>query len=211
MEGWVNVDIHTHAGVDIVWNVERPWPFPDHSVTCIYASHLLEHLVDFWTFFREAWRVLTPGGELGLRVPHGGSSGAWVDVTHVRAWYPGSFCFLQPGNATETRSLQHAAWDAPFLVQSVQVLLMPWIVKKLRRPWWRWALGAFVSHMHDVAGEMWVRLTPLSLAYAAQLTADSAWRGNRIFVEYGCWEHEWSAKASHLPHFVFHPIPGVLA
>ena len=43
--GWVGMDMRPLDGVDIVWDVRRmPWPLPDGSVLCAFASHLVEHI-----------------------------------------------------------------------------------------------------------------------------------------------------------------------
>jgi SAM-dependent methyltransferase len=44
-------------------------PFANQSVGTVHASHLLEHIADYGQFFREAMRVLAPGGTLILMLP----------------------------------------------------------------------------------------------------------------------------------------------
>src|SRR5216117_2060518 len=95
--GYVNCDLHQTGATDRVFDCTGPWPFPDNSASTIYCSHTLEHLADFKGFFKEAYRVLQPDGNLQLRVPYGGHRAAWWDVTHLRPWFAESFCFLQPG------------------------------------------------------------------------------------------------------------------
>jgi len=68
---WVTVDIVKRAGIDIAADWTEGLPFPDRSVSILYASHVLEHI--WWhktqDALAEAWRVLRVGGALELHVP----------------------------------------------------------------------------------------------------------------------------------------------
>lgn len=69
-DGWTNIDNQQLEGVDLVATVP-PIPYADGSVDEIAAIHFLEHL-DHPTgaeFLRECFRVLRPGGRLGVVVP----------------------------------------------------------------------------------------------------------------------------------------------
>lgn len=69
-DGWTNVDQAPFDGVDLVATVP-PIPYADGSVDEIAAIHFLEHL-DHPTgaeFLKECFRVLRPGGRLGVVVP----------------------------------------------------------------------------------------------------------------------------------------------
>jgi len=85
--GWVGMDIRDISGVDIVQDVEVfPWPLPDECVKLAMASHLVEHInphkFGFINFMDEVWRVLQPGGEFAMVLPHGSSQGYLQDPTH---------------------------------------------------------------------------------------------------------------------------------
>jgi ubiquinone/menaquinone biosynthesis C-methylase UbiE len=43
-------------------DVSEPWPIPDHSADLVLDSLVLEHVADLPLVFREAHRVLKPGG-----------------------------------------------------------------------------------------------------------------------------------------------------
>lgn len=76
--GWVNIDLY--GDPDLRVDLERDrLPYPDGSVDEILASHVLEHLQDWWSLFLECARVLRPGGKLVVRVP---------DHTNTRALTP---------------------------------------------------------------------------------------------------------------------------
>jgi len=154
-EGWLNCDYIDTEFAECVFNVEqKPWPFPDNSVHEIYASHMLEHLHDFQTFFDEAWRVLHPNASLMLRLPHGHHRAAWWDVEHIRPWFPESFAYLQPGYAETIRNPQHAERTVLFGIETVDQR-----VDGKFAPILRWRLGRkwllpWINHLNDALNEL---------------------------------------------------------
>lgn len=71
MAGWVNVDLLPSLAPDVVCHLDRfPYPFADGAFERIFASHVLEHLNDPLGAMRELHRLLRPGGELVVKVPH---------------------------------------------------------------------------------------------------------------------------------------------
>lgn len=89
----VNVDRETIFNPDVLCDLElRSWPFADNSAETVTMHHVLEHLGQAPTVFcdimREIYRVLAPGGELSLRVPHHRSDTYFGDPTHVRPITP---------------------------------------------------------------------------------------------------------------------------
>ena len=69
-EGWFNIDIDPNAPAQYHGAIP-PLPLGDESVDEIYAGHFLEHLDydDGTAFLRECFRVLRPGGKVGIVVP----------------------------------------------------------------------------------------------------------------------------------------------
>ena len=80
----IATDIRESAAVDCVLDAEAEWPFVDDSADGVIAHHVLEHLERPEAAFREAARVLQPGGWLEVRVPVGANVSS--DPTHTRAW-----------------------------------------------------------------------------------------------------------------------------
>jgi len=71
-EGWTNVDLTAHAGIDCVYDLRRGLPFADESTDLIFCEHLLEHLdyvEEVPRFLDACWRALKPGGVLRIVVP----------------------------------------------------------------------------------------------------------------------------------------------
>lgn len=71
-EGWIIVNVEDREGVDVQSSVTDLSMFPDGSAVEIYASHVYEHLGyqdELHSAFREARRVLMPGGRLRISVP----------------------------------------------------------------------------------------------------------------------------------------------
>ena len=71
LSGFINIDIQSNPGVDIVSSVSDLSNFSDEEVDLIYASHVLEHVPRFKTFdtLLEWNRVLKPGGKVRIGVP----------------------------------------------------------------------------------------------------------------------------------------------
>lgn len=108
--GFVGMDIQDLPGVDIRhdWNV-HPWPLPDACAIRAVASHVIEHVpkvvIDqgrtrfpLIEFMNETWRVLKPGGEFALALPHGRSDGYMQDPTHASAINEAMFAYFDPGH-----------------------------------------------------------------------------------------------------------------
>jgi len=77
MEGYINVDFDPSVKPDLVidlipfrpFNHTRPrWPWDDSSIEEIQLYHVLESVDDVLYLFREAYRVLVPGGRIVITV-----------------------------------------------------------------------------------------------------------------------------------------------
>lgn len=69
--GWLSLD--RDFGSDIYWDLSKPLPFPDGSISMIYSSHVLEHFVyrDLLRLLHDCHRVLKKDGIFSVCVPNG--------------------------------------------------------------------------------------------------------------------------------------------
>lgn len=76
-----DLDHIDYPGVDI--GVDR-WPVDDESVRFVRAHHVLEHVPpeQIGHVWRELDRILVPGGEAVIDLPHAGTWSAATDMTH---------------------------------------------------------------------------------------------------------------------------------
>jgi hypothetical protein len=88
-EGFHGVDQYEMEGVDTVLKIGKDkWPWEDDSVEEAHSSHFIEHLtaVERVHFYNELYRVLKPGAQATVIVPHWNSNRAYGDPTHQ--WPP---------------------------------------------------------------------------------------------------------------------------
>jgi len=82
-EGCLNVDRATRVEPDLLWDLDQfPYPLPDSHFSRIYASDVVEHLIDVPEFMREAHRLLVPRGVLEITTPHFSCANSYTDPTH---------------------------------------------------------------------------------------------------------------------------------
>lgn len=98
---FIGVDAIAFPGVDIVLDLTekessvqnkdfsvthkyKKWIWEDNSVDEIHCSHFLEHLnmEERCHFMNETYRILKPGAQCRIIVPHWASARAYGDVTH---------------------------------------------------------------------------------------------------------------------------------
>lgn len=70
--GFVNLDYRWRPGVDVVWDILRPLPFPSDRFAGVFTEHCLEHfdLKQLAGVLKEVRRILRPGGTLRIVVPN---------------------------------------------------------------------------------------------------------------------------------------------
>ena len=91
---WVNLDIAALPGVDVVHNIENlPLPFTDNQFGEILCQDILEH-VDYIPVLKDLLRILKPGGQVRIRVPHFTSKHNFIDPTHRRMFSVETFGFF---------------------------------------------------------------------------------------------------------------------
>jgi SAM-dependent methyltransferase len=87
IENTVGVDFAEDLPEDVqlVDLFSTPWPWADDSVSFVFASHFIEHIPNWDTFFAELYRVMKPGGRCAFLTPHESSTRAWQDPDHKQA------------------------------------------------------------------------------------------------------------------------------
>ncbi len=124
-EGFVNVDWAATPGVDVVHDLTRlPLPFEDGCAELIELDHVLEHLSDVFGTMRELHRVLRPGGEVVIRVPH--FSRGFSHPEHQRGFDATFPYYFRPdfaggytGVEFETSSVRMTWFAQPYLKRTV--------------------------------------------------------------------------------------------
>jgi hypothetical protein len=103
---WFNVDIEPRWKPDMVFDLNKPFPFDEKIKTWrfgdinitkghfehILSEHVFEHVQNLVQAMTTCLDLLCEGGVLEVEVPYDLSHGAWQDPTHVRAlnensWY----------------------------------------------------------------------------------------------------------------------------
>lgn len=121
VRGWTNVDLFG-SRADLYWDLRRPLPFPDESVSAVFHEHVLEHfdLPGAIALLAECRRVLRPGGVLRVGVP---DFGRYAE-SYVRC--DGWLEELRPGRPARVLALAEVAhgdghrtlWDEDLLLRA---------------------------------------------------------------------------------------------
>jgi SAM-dependent methyltransferase len=75
LEGWINVDANIVTAKCDVWaDLRNPLPFHDGTVAAMYSHHVVEHLPNIVTHFKDAFRCLKSGGVYRVGGPNGDSA-----------------------------------------------------------------------------------------------------------------------------------------
>ena len=101
LRGWLNSDILNLNDGMIFLDVRERYPFEDRSFHLVYSEHLVEHLAykDSVHYFKEAFRVLKPGGTCRTFTPDLGFliNLMQEDSEENRAYTEWAFCTYWPG------------------------------------------------------------------------------------------------------------------
>ena len=90
-EGFVGVDTYPWPEVDVIADLNEPFPFPDNSVDEVRAHDVIEHLQDRIHTMNEIWRICKDNAIVDIRVPSTDGRGAFQDPTHISFWNINSF------------------------------------------------------------------------------------------------------------------------
>ncbi len=138
-EGFYAVDQLELEGVDVLADLNEPLDLlEDNSVERIYSRHTLEHVDKFLPLMRELYRVVKPGGEIEIIVPHFSNVFGYSDPTHVRFFglYT-MYYFVAPENQPgKERRVPAFYTDTRFKVKSVKIEFYryTWLEKLIGSP-----------------------------------------------------------------------------
>ncbi|MEP6679426.1 MAG: class I SAM-dependent methyltransferase [Betaproteobacteria bacterium] len=93
--GAIGIDLRDLPGVDLVGDVfDALAAFAPASVDAVASHHFFEHVDDLPRLMRDVARVVRPGGELVVAVPHFSNPWYYSDPTHRRHFGLYTFCYL---------------------------------------------------------------------------------------------------------------------
>jgi len=190
----VQADLYPGPHVDLVFDLQcAPWPIADNTVIEFCASHVLEHLDDPFTFFKELHRVCAPNCAILIRVPHGGHRAAWFDLTHKRPWFAESFAFLQPGYAESIGNPQHDQWTHYFGIGRADQRISAKFGPYLRYKWQRKLFCFWLENIAEAIEEIWVWLYPIKTPdQLEEFLKDRP--GNYVPARYVIYQHALEGK-----------------
>lgn len=129
-EGWVNLDQHPYPGVQVVHNLDEiPWPFEDGVFDAVQGIQVFEHVANPVGFMCESFRVLKPGGQLYVTVPHWKSENSFTDPTHVRHCTERTWDYWIAGRALHSQfnpaygGVTFSVGDVQHIGEDIRVLL----------------------------------------------------------------------------------------
>jgi SAM-dependent methyltransferase len=83
-EGSIGFDKDKNSKADVFGDVTEGLPFKDNSMDLVFASHILEHILDLPLVVQDVWRVLKPNGQFVIRVPHYSGRVNTASIQHIR-------------------------------------------------------------------------------------------------------------------------------
>ncbi|TXH76306.1 methyltransferase domain-containing protein [Thiobacillus sp.] len=90
----IGIDAINYEGVDIVGDIfEVLGKFPEESVDSVHSFHFFEHIVNFQELLSNIARVMRPGGDLEVVVPHFSNPYFYSDPTHRTFFGLYTFCY----------------------------------------------------------------------------------------------------------------------
>ncbi len=189
MHGYINADSTALPGyTDVVFDAQQPWPFPGDTFQEVHASHMFEHLPNYRGFLDAAWDAVGEGGCITLRMPHGSNACAWMDITHVRPWYPLSFVCFQPGYHETSRNGQYREAQRCFEITQCLVVVNEKLVKLrrfARHAWWRTLFMKAIDYFPHCCDELHITLRPLKTPAAIEAFLASGRAGSLDVTYYG--------------------------
>lgn len=182
LPGHYHLDLVALPGVDIQADLNEPLDLlPDGSVEAVHCRHLLEHIDRLLPLLEELHRVVRPGGEIDIRVPHFSNPYGYSDPTHVRFFGLYSFFYFAAPEHQPSRKVPSFYSRCRFQVRSIHIRLMheTWFDKVIRAllqplvnlsPGWQDWYERRLCRMFP-ANEIQYRITPAGLPAATASAA----------------------------------------
>lgn len=139
-EGRIGIDRLDSPAVDIIADVEEGLAFlPNDSVDAIHSKSFFEHVNDLEGLMREIVRVLKPGGECHVFVPHFSNPYYYSDYTHSKFMGLYTFYYFVEEQFQLTRKVPSFYTDIRVRVTSQRLIIANpfkkgnWFKKSLER------------------------------------------------------------------------------
>lgn len=87
--GYTNLDMQALPGVDVVYRIDPFYPklpFPNDSVSELYANNIVEHIADTVALINEFGRVSVDGARWFILTPGYLDVNSWRDPGHLSHW-----------------------------------------------------------------------------------------------------------------------------
>jgi len=121
--GYLGIDKLPLPGVDLIADMELGFTFlPDNSVDEIYTSNFIEHIDNLELFMKECHRVVKPGGEIRIYVPHFSNPWFFSAFTHRRFFGLYTFLYFSDHNNTFKSKVPDFYTDFKFLVEEQKLI-----------------------------------------------------------------------------------------
>lgn len=135
LHGHYLLDLVDLPGVDVQADLNEPLDLlPTGSVEAVHCRHLLEHIDNLLPLLEELHRVVRPGGEIDIRVPHFSNPYGYSDPTHVRFFGLYSFFYFADDQDQPRRKVPAFYSRCRFRVNQIHIRLMHanWFDKVVR-------------------------------------------------------------------------------
>lgn len=124
--GYTHLDIDPATDPDIVADVTHI-PLPNDSVDFVYMESVLEHVPDMLAVMKELHRVLTPGGQIEIWLPHWSGFSVPAHLEHKRG---GSYFMFEKGKEKE--------YGFHFKILDRRILIEGRLYPQIKKPTTRW-------------------------------------------------------------------------
>lgn len=164
---FVNCDLYPESGADIVFDLAKDnWLLLTDCAIYAELHSVIEHISgDLSIFFKELYRVMRHDAIISIIVPHPRHDWFITDPTHVRAWHPDSFDFLDrekcldwffSGDAKSPLALY---WGVDFKVENIALSPSdPLIEDKIKKGFNTNEFYSILPYLNNIIGDINVTL-----------------------------------------------------